>query len=112
MRPRRTARDVERQQQRAGRHTIVPGDPSRAGNFHQLGGALVPTRRERADRKSRSTSPASAPFPQPFRPARLFASTTLANLPAPVQTTTVTIGGATATIDFIAFLPAWWSYPD
>jgi uncharacterized protein (TIGR03437 family) len=33
------------------------------------------------------------------------ASTALANLPAPVNTTTVTIGGATATIDFIGIPP-------
>jgi uncharacterized protein (TIGR03437 family) len=76
------------------------------GIFTDSTGALVPTSSAAPGQEfafyitgAGAVSPAIATGTAPA------ASTATANLPQPVQTTTVTIGGATATIDFIGIPP-------
>jgi uncharacterized protein (TIGR03437 family) len=76
--------------------------PAAPGIFTDAAGALVPTATGAPGQEiafyvtgAGSVSPAISTGAAPP------ASTAIANLPAPLQMTTVTIGGATATIDFI-----------
>jgi uncharacterized protein (TIGR03437 family) len=80
--------------------------PAAPGIFTNSAGALVPTATgARGQEIAFYITGVGAVSPAVSTGAAPSASTTLANLPAPVQTTTVTIGGATATIDFIG-IPA------
>jgi uncharacterized protein (TIGR03437 family) len=77
--------------------------PAAPGIFTDATGALVPTPTGAPGQEiAFYITGAGAVSPAVSTGAAPAASTTLANLPVPVQTTTVTIGGATATIDFIA----------
>jgi uncharacterized protein (TIGR03437 family) len=76
--------------------------PAAPGIFTDTSGALVPTATAAAGQEiAFYITGAGAVSPAISTGAAPSASTPLANLPQPVETTTVTIGGAAAAIDFI-----------